>query len=115
MAEKRQYVGRYTLARPDMLATGPTPRENAIIATHAARLQRLTEAGTVALVGRTMTTTPDWWAIAIFCAESDEAARALIAEDPCIAQGVMQAELFPFQVLTLKPESADPRRVFARA
>src|SRR5689334_20877149 len=96
-----------------MATTGPTPEELAIIRDHAARLQQLTADGTVALVGRTTAASADAWFIAVFWAESDEAARALLDADPCVARGVMRAELFPFELLTLNPESAAPSRLLA--
>ncbi|HLZ70989.1 MAG TPA: YciI family protein [Dehalococcoidia bacterium] len=115
MHRRRQYVGRLTPTRPDMLATGPTPHELALVREHAARLQRLTEEGTVALVGRTTVATADAWFISIFWAESDEAAQALLDADPCVAAGVMRAELSPFEVLTLNAASAAPSRLLAGA
>lgn len=115
MTARRQYVGRLTPIRPDLLSAGPTPDELATIREHAERLQRLTEAGDVAFVGRTTAANADAWFIAVFWAESDDAARALLDADPCVARGVMRAELFPFEVLTLNPASAAPSRLLAGA
>ncbi|HZQ36227.1 MAG TPA: YciI family protein [Dehalococcoidia bacterium] len=113
MTDKRQYIGRLTPIRPDLLSAGPTPEELAIIRDHAARLQRLTDEGTVAVVGRTTNRSADAWFIAIFWAESDAAAQALLDADPCVARGVMRAELFPFELLTLNVTSAAPSRLLA--
>ncbi len=115
MTGKRQYIGRLSPIRPDLLAAGPTPEELAIIREHAARLQRLTEAGTVALVGRTTNAGADAWFIAVFWAESDAAAQALLDADPCVARGLMRAELIPFELLTLNVASATPSRLLAGA
>ncbi len=113
MTEKRQYIGRLTPIRPDMMVTGPTPEELATIREHAARLQRLTEEGTMALVGRTTQPSADAWFIAVFWAESDVTAQALLDADPCVERGVMRAELFPFELLTLNVASAAPSRLLA--
>lgn len=113
MRSTRQYIGRLTPVRPDLLAAGPTAEELATIREHAARLQRLTAEGSVAMVGRTTHAGTDAWFVVVFWAESDEAALAFLNADPCVAHGVMRAELFPFEVLTLNPSSAAPSRLLA--
>lgn len=93
-----QYLYRIQPTRVDMLSSGPTPEEQAIVGQHFAYLQRLMAEGVVILAGRTLNTDETSFGIAIFNAESDEAAQQLVENDPAVQQGVMQAMLFPYRV-----------------
>ncbi len=73
-----------------------TPEELAIVGEHWERLLRLHAEGTLSHAGRTESLD---FALAIFTAESDEAADALVRGDPCVREGLMTAELHPYQVL----------------
>lgn len=105
MAEKRQYLYQTRLTRPSMLLEGLTPREEEIGAQHFAYLQRLAEQGTVILVGRTQNNDESTFGIAIFQAASEEEARAIVDNDPAVAQGMMRAELFPYRIALFHPEN----------
>ena len=50
------------------------------------------------LAGRTQDDSPHTFGVAIFQAESEEAAQAIMNSDPAVRKGVMQAELFPFRI-----------------
>ena len=50
------------------------------------------------MVGRTQTSTPDTIGLAVFLAEDEAAARAVMESDPAIIEGVMSAELFPYRI-----------------
>ncbi len=93
-----QFVYRLRPARADMLAAGPTPEEERTIGVHFAYLQDLTNRGVVKLAGRTLTTGPESFGICILEAVDEAAARAIMANDPAVAGGVMTAELFPFRI-----------------
>jgi len=82
-----------------MLRTGPTDAEQAIVAEHFAYLQELTEKGVIILVGRTLTTDENTMGLAIFRAESEDAARQIMNGDPAVRKGVMTATLYPFKVV----------------
>jgi len=99
-----QYVYRLRPARADMLAAGPTADEERIIGEHFAYLQDLHAQGVVSFVGRTLTTGPETFGLAVFAAADETAARAVMTADPAVAQGVMTAELFPFR--TVFPDDA---------
>ena len=92
-----RYLYRITPTRPDMLLDS-TPDEDRIVADHFAHLQEHAAAGTVLLAGRTQTTDPDSFGIIIFEAADDAAAEAFVAADPAVANGVMDAKLFPYRV-----------------
>ncbi len=82
-----------------MLRTGPTPQEQAVVAEHFAYLQDLTAKGVVIFVGRTLTTDENTMGLAVFRAESEEAARQIMNGDPAVKNGVMTATLYPFKVV----------------
>jgi uncharacterized protein len=82
-----------------MLVDGPTDQEVLILGEHFTYLSKLVEDGIVLMVGRTLSTDErSSFGIVVFAASSDEEARALMNSDPAIAQGLMEAELFPFTV-----------------
>jgi len=55
-------------------------------------------AGVVLFFGRTLTTDAATFGIVVFRAESPEAARRIMADDPAVAAGVMRDEVFPFRI-----------------
>jgi uncharacterized protein YciI len=94
----QQFLYRIRPTRPDMLATGPTEREQRIVQAHFAHLQSLTAAGVVLVAGRTTTEDAQAFGLVVFQAESQAAAEQLMNDDPAVRDGVMSAELFPFRV-----------------
>ncbi|MFG0252948.1 MAG: YciI family protein [Phycisphaerales bacterium JB038] len=97
MPEATQHLYRLQPTRIDMLETGPTAREGAIIEEHFAYLQRLCGERLVLLAGRTLTEDADAFGIVILNADETRA-RALMEADPAVRGGVMTATLFPFKV-----------------
>ncbi len=81
-----------------MLADGPSPEEQAVIAQHFAYLTELTEQGVVIMAGRTLNTDSSAFGIVIFRADSESEAIAIMQGDPAVGQGVMRAELYPYRV-----------------
>ena len=65
---------------------------------HVAYLRELTERGVVQLAGRTLNTDESSFGIVIFQAESEDAARKIMDEDPAVRKGVMEAALFPYRI-----------------
>ena len=98
MAEKSQFLYRIVPTRPEMLVSGPTERESAVIDAHFVHLQKLAADGVLLMAGRTVDTGPDTWGIVVFQAASLAEAEALMRGDPAIAQGVMHCALFPYRV-----------------
>ncbi len=95
----QEFLYKLQLVRGDMLHTGPTPQEQAVVAEHFAYLQDLAVKGVMILVGRTLTTDENTMGLAIFRAESEEAARQIMNGDPAVKKGVMNAVLYPFKVV----------------
>jgi uncharacterized protein YciI len=81
-----------------MVTEGSTPAEQAIVSEHFAHLEALTAQGVMLFVGRTQDNSPRTFGIAIFQAESEEQALALMNSDPAVRRGIMHAELFPFRI-----------------
>jgi uncharacterized protein YciI len=75
-----------------------TPDEDRIVTEHFHYLRRLTEKGVVLLAGRTLNTDPSGFGIVIFEAQSEDAARHLMQNDPAVKASVFRAELFPCHV-----------------
>lgn len=96
------YVLRVT---PDFQnAQAWTDKENAVVAQHFERLAKATAAGQVVLAGRTTEALAATFGIVIFEAESVEAARQFMDDDPAVKAGLMSATLHPYAVaLQRKP------------
>jgi uncharacterized protein len=99
---KPQFLYRVTLNRPALLTEGPTEAEQCQLAQHFAYLQDLAQRGVMILVGRTQTTGPDTFGIAIFEADDDAAARAIMQSDPAVSSGLMKGELFPYKIALMR-------------
>ena len=95
----QEFLYQLQLVRGDMLRTGPTDAEQAVVAEHFAYLQDLTAKGVIILVGRTLTTDENTMGLAVFRAESEDAARQIMQGDPAVKRGVMTATLYPFKVV----------------
>jgi uncharacterized protein len=95
----QEFLYKLQLVRGDMLQTGPTEREQAVVAEHFAYLQDLTAKGAIILVGRTLTTDENTMGLAIFRAESEDDAIRIMNSDPAVKNGVMTATLYPFKIV----------------
>jgi uncharacterized protein YciI len=98
MSEVTHYLYRIQPTRLEMLTHGPTAEEAEIVTQHFAYLQRLTEEGVVVLAGRTLNTDERSFGIVIFRADSEEAARRVMEQDPAVRNRVMRAELYPYRI-----------------
>jgi uncharacterized protein YciI len=76
---------------------GAGPPADYLIRAHADYLRTLVDQGIVLLVGHTAGT-PEGFGLAIFRADDLEQAERLVAADPAVAAGVLQAEVHPFDV-----------------
>ncbi len=84
-----------------MVTNGPTDEEASILSEHFNYLQSLTKQGVVLVFGRTQNNDPSTFGITIFRAESENAARSIMNNDPAVKKGLMRAELFPYKVAGL--------------
>lgn len=92
-----QYLYQLRPADPEMLVRGTSQREEDIVASHFAYLQGLLEQGVVLMAGRTITEDEDTFGIVVLEAESEPIARQLMAADPAVRDGLMNAQLFPYR------------------
>ncbi len=99
-----QYLYKIQPSRLAMLIES-TPEEDAIVSEHFNYLKTLLAQGVLTLAGRTLNTDDTSFGIAIFEADDDDAARAIMLNDPAVQKGVMQAELFPYRIALLKSGS----------
>ncbi|MBZ0295445.1 MAG: YciI family protein [Anaerolineae bacterium] len=106
MSSTQQWLYRIQPFRPQMLTDGGTPEEAAIVSEHFAYLQRLMEEGVLLLAGRTLNTDYSSFGIAVFNAESEEAAWELAHNDPAVKKKVMRAEIYPYRMALFDPENA---------
>jgi uncharacterized protein len=95
----QEYLYRLQLVRGDMLRTGPTAEEQAVVTEHFAYLQDLTARGRIILVGRTLTTDENTMGLSVFRAHSEDEARKIMNEDPAVKKGIMTGTLYPFKVV----------------
>lgn len=93
-----QYLYQLQATRPEMLAEGPSDKEQAVIAEHLAYLTDLTKRGIVLLAGRTLNTDTSAFGLVIFQADSEPEAQTVMQQDPAVAHGVMQAALYPYRI-----------------
>ena len=89
-----------------MLAEGATPEEGVLVSQHFNHLKALVESGVVILAGRTLNTDTSSFGIVIFNADSEDAARALMNDDPAVRGGIFSAELFPYRVALIDAGNA---------
>ncbi len=85
-------------ARVGMVSEGPTDHERDVVGRHFAYLKGLTDKGTIILVGRTQNNDERTIGLNVFRADSEDAARAIVTNDPAVVEGVMTWELFPYAV-----------------
>ncbi len=94
----KQFLYRIQPTRPTMLRDGLTEREAAAVGAHFEYLKGLVAQGVVLMAGRTQTADEHAFGIVIFVAASEADATLVVQNDPAVKQGVMKAELFPYQV-----------------
>lgn len=93
-----QFIYLLRPSRIEMVTEGPTPEEMQVLGAHAAYLDKLAGEGTMLLAGRTQNNDASTLGLAIFFAESETAARAIMEGDPAVKNGVMRAELYPYAI-----------------
>lgn len=79
-----------------------TEREEKIVDKHFKRLQKLLEEDKLVLAGKTAGIDEKTFGIVILEVESGEEAKAIMEDDPCIAEGIMTAELYPYKVALIR-------------
>jgi len=88
--------------RLEMVTEGSTPEEAGIVSRHFAYLKDLTEKGVMILMGRTQNNDESTFGIAIFEAEDETMALAIMENDPAVKNGVKTATLYPYKVALMR-------------
>jgi uncharacterized protein YciI len=65
---------------------------------HFRYIQELVETGVVLLAGRTLNNDDKAFGIVIITAASESDAIGIMRNDPAVAKGVMDAEIFPYRI-----------------
>jgi uncharacterized protein YciI len=104
MAEqaRQQFIYQFFPVRPEMV-TNPdlwTDEDHRLAEAHFAYLERATAEGTVLLAGRAQD--GEGPAIVIIEAESEEAARHFMENDPFVSGGFAWARLHPFRAALMR-------------
>jgi uncharacterized protein len=102
-----QFLYRIQPVRHDMLTKGANEIESRIISDHFNYLKRLTDNGVVILAGRTQNTDYSSFGIVLLKAETIEAAREVMLNDPAVKNNVFRAELYPYKTSLFNPNNAE--------
>lgn len=100
--EKKQFIYVLKLIPPLLNKDNWTDREEKIVDKHFDRLQKLLEQGKLILDGKTAGIDEKTFGIVILEVESDEEAKAIMENDPCVVEGIMTAELYPYKVALIR-------------
>jgi uncharacterized protein YciI len=77
----------------------PTSQEEAVMEAHFEYLKKATQEGVVLLAGPCLDET---FGVVVLKADSDEAAKVFMLNDPSVKSNVMMAELHPMKVSLMK-------------
>ena len=77
----------------------PTPQEEAAMGAHFEYLRKATADGVVLLAGPCL---DESFGVVVFTADSDEAARSFMLNDPSVISNVMMAELHPMKISLIR-------------
>ena len=102
-----QFLYKIQPVRPEMLTEGSTETESRIVGQHFSYLKDLMEKGVLILAGRTTNTEYSSFGIVLFNAESIEAARRVMHDDPAVKNHVFRGEVYPYSISLLKAENAE--------
>jgi len=101
-----QFLYRIQPIRHEMLTKGATEAEARIVSEHFNYLKRLTDDGVIILAGRTPNTDYSSFGIVLLKAESIDAAREIMLNDPAVKNNVFRAELYPYKTSLFSPNNA---------
>lgn len=109
MAQYYAYQLRAT--RPTMLSEGLNEQERESYGRHVLYLQRLVADGVAIFAGRARNAGSSGWSLNVIKAETEPAARQIMTDDPFVEDGVVETELFAFDIVLAEPKNArDPGR-----
>jgi uncharacterized protein YciI len=102
-----QFLYRIQPVRIETLTGGATEQETNAVKEHFEYLKRLCDMGVVQLAGRTTNSDYSTFGIVILNADSEEAARRIMNDDPAVKGRVFRAELFPYSMALFSARGKD--------
>ncbi|EDL65632.1 YciI family protein [Bacillus sp. SG-1] len=96
--ERKQFLYKLKLIERLTDEKNWTEKENEIVSQHFGYLQEMLNGKKLILAGKTKGLDESTFGIVIFESDSDEEALSIMNGDPAVKEGVMTAELFPYQV-----------------
>ncbi len=99
------FVGIFKATNPDFVTKGPLPEDMSVLRQHVEYLQKLTDQGVSIVAGHTMNHDQNAFGLAIVRAESENAARQIMGDDPLVRPGIHTITVFPFEGLVGKRTS----------
>lgn len=100
--EKKQFIYVLKLIPSLLNSNNWTEKEEKTVDRHFANLQKLLNEGKLILAGKTSGLDEKTFGIVILEVESEAEALTIMKNDPAVAEGIMQAELFPYRVALLR-------------
>jgi len=99
---KKQFIYILKLIPTLLNVENWTDRDEEIVDRHFVKLQELLRDGKLVLAGKTSGLDEKTFGIVILEVESEEEAMNIMINDPTVAEGIMTAELYPYEVALIK-------------
>lgn len=100
--EKKQFIYILKLIPNLLNVDNWTAKDEEIVDRHFAKLQELLKEGKLILAGKTAGLDEKTFGIVILEVESEEEAMNIMRNDPTVAEGIMTAELYPYEVALIR-------------
>lgn len=100
--KKKQFIYVLKLIPSLLNEKNWTEREEEIVARHFACLKELLKEGKLVLAGKTAGLVEKTFGIVILEVESEEEALDIMENDPAVLEGIMKAELFPYNIALMR-------------
>ena len=98
-------MGIFKATNPNFVTKGPRPEDMSVLRQHVEYLQKLSDQGVSIVAGHTMNHDQNAFGLAIVRAESENAARKIMEDDPLVRAGILTVTVFPFEGLVGKQTS----------
>ena len=100
--EKKQFIYILRLIPYLLNEDNWTEKEEKIVGKHFVKLQGLLQEGKLVLAGKTEGLDEKTFGIVILEVESEEEALSIMKTDPAVAEGIMEAKLYPYKVALIR-------------
>lgn len=100
--ENKQFIYILRLIPPLLDESNWTKKEEEIVDRRFSRLKELLMQGKLVLAGKTAGLDQKTFGLVILEVPSEEEANDIMRTDPSVAEGIMEAELFPYHVALIR-------------